>query len=119
MFAFCVALAASNAHAGVRAAVRGVHGAEAADELSDYYVSSELARTTEGLDIAVPVATWSTIGGWSVGEMVVWLRAVVGRAKLARYRKATRGPKKPKPRRTRFARKKHIATARLLRDEQT
>ena len=119
LFAFCVALAASNAHAGVRAAIRGVHGAEAADELSDYYVSSELARTTEGLDIAVPVATWSTIGGWSVGEMVVWLRAVVGRAKLARYRKATRGPKKPKPRRTRFARKKHIATARLLRDEQT
>ena len=91
----------------------------AADGVSDYYVAAELERTSEGLAVAVPKASWSPVGGWSVEQMAGWLRAVVRRANLERYRKATRGPKKPKPRRTRFAQKKHIATARLLKGEQT
>jgi hypothetical protein len=117
LFGFAVALAASNVHATVVAAVRGVHGAAAAETLSDYYVSAEVARTASGLEIAVAEATWSPVGSWSVEQMAGWLRSVVRRAKLDRYRKTRRGPKKPKPRRTRFARKKHIATDRLLRDE--
>ena len=40
-------------------------------------------------------------------------------AKLGRYRKATRGPKKPRPPRTRFAEARHISTSRLLNGEQT
>ena len=39
-------------------------------------------------------------------------------ANLRRYRKATRGPKKPKPPRTRFPEARHIATSRLLNGEQ-
>ena len=119
LFGFCVALVASNVQAALLAAVRGERGVAAADGVSDYYMSAELARTSEGLTIAVPEASWSPIAGWSAQEMAMWLRTVVRRAKLERYKKAVRGPKKSKPRRTRFAQKKHIATARLLRDEQT
>jgi Transposase DDE domain len=119
LFGFCVALAASNGYAAVTAAVRGEHGAAAGEAVSDYYVSAELERTSAGLAVAVPEEAWSPIARWSVEQMAEWLRAVVRGAKLERYRKAKRGPKKPKPRRTRFAQEKHIATARLLKGEQT
>jgi hypothetical protein len=39
-------------------------------------------------------------------------------ANLRRSRKATRGPKKPTPPRTRFPKAKHVATSRLLNSEQ-
>ncbi|MDB5311862.1 MAG: Transposase domain protein [Gemmataceae bacterium] len=118
LFGFCVALASSNAYAAVRAAVRAEHGAEAAEEVSEYYVSAELERTVEGMAVAVPEENWAPIAGWSAEQMGAWLRAVVRPMKPERYKKATRGPKKNKPRRTRFASKKHIATARLLKSEQ-
>lgn len=119
LFAFSLALVASNIQATVLAAVRGEHGAVAAENLSAYYVSAELVRTSEGLAIAVPPSVWSPITAWSAKEMAGWLRAVVRHARLERYQKAARGPKKPKPRRTRFPKHKHIATARLLKNEQT
>jgi len=119
LFAFSLALVASNVQATVLAAVRSERGSAAAEGVSDYYLSAELTRTAEGLAIAVPAVLWSPIAEWSAKAMAVWLRSVVRRAKLERYQKAVRGPKKPKPRRTRFAKKKHIATARLLRDERT
>ena len=58
------------------------------------------------------------MGGWSAGQMATWLMDLARGANLNRYRKATRGPKKPRPPRTRFAEAKHIATARLLNGEQ-
>lgn len=114
VFAFGVALASSNAYAAVRAAVRGEHGAGAAEAVSEYYVSAELERTVAGMGVAVPADTWAPVAGWSAAQVGAWLRSVVRHMSANRYRKATRGPKKPKPRRTRFARAKHIATARLL-----
>lgn len=119
LFGFCVALAAGNAYAMIRAAVRGEHGGEAAENLSDFYVAAELERTVEGMGIAVPEEVWAPIAGWSVEQMGAWLRSIMRPARLARYRKAKRGPKKPKARRTRFATKKHVATSRLISGEQT
>jgi hypothetical protein len=118
LFGFCVAMAAGNVYAAVKAAVRAAHGA-AADGVSDYYVGLEVAGACPGLWIAVPEETWAAMGGWSVGPMADWLVSLARRAKLGRYRKATRGPKKPRPPRTRFADAKHVATSRLLNDEQT
>ena len=100
-------------------AVRGERGAVAAEELSEYYVSSELERTVEGMHVAVPEESWTPITGWSAEQMGQWLRSVVRHMKPERYRKAKRGPKKKKPRRTRFVKEKRIATARLLKSEQT
>jgi hypothetical protein len=119
LFGFCVALAAGNVYAGVKAAVRAAHGAEAADGMSDYHLGLEVSGACPGLWIAVPEETWAAMGGWSVGRMSDWLVGLARGAKLRRYRKATRGPKKPRPPRTRFAEAKHISTARLLKGEQT
>ena len=119
LFGFCVALASSNVYAGVKGALRSVHGAAVTEQVSDYHLALEVSSVSRGLAIAVPGETWSEIGSWSVEQMSRWLVSLAKRTKLSRYPKSKRGPKKPKTRRTRFADKKHIATSRLLNDEQT
>jgi hypothetical protein len=119
LFGFCVALAAGNVYAGVKGALRAAHGAEVADGVSDYYLALEVSEVCPGLWVAVPVETWAAMGQWSVGQMAGWLVGLARRANLGRYRKATRGPKKPKPPRTRFAEARHVSTSRLLKGGQT
>ena len=119
LFGFCVALASGNVYAGVKASVRAAHGAEAADGVSDYHLALEVSGACPGLWVAVPEETWAAIGGWSVGRMAEWLKGLARGANLSRYRKATRGPKRPRPPRTRFPDAKHVATSRLLNGEQT
>ena len=119
LFGFCVALAAGNVYAGVKAGVRAAHGAAVADGVSDYHLAVEVSGACLGLWIAIPVETWAGIGAWSAGQMAEWLKGLARGANLGRYRKAVRGPKKPKPPRTRFPDAKHISTARLLNGEQT
>jgi len=119
LFGCCVALAAGSVYAGVTGALRAAHGAAVADAVSDYHPALEVSGACPGLCIAVPVQTWAGIGAWSVGQMAEWLKGLARGANLGRYRKATRGPKKPKPPRTRFPEAKHIATSRLLNGEQT
>ena len=119
LFGFCVALAAGNAYAAVKGALRAAHGPAVADGVSDYHLALEVSGACPGLWIAIPVETWAEIGGRSAGQMAEWLKGPARGANLGRYRKATRGPKKPKPPRTRFSDVKHIATSRLLKGEQT
>lgn len=119
LFGFCVALAAGNVYAGVKGALRAARGAAVADGVSDYHPALEVSGACPGLWIATPAEGWVEIGGWSVGRTAEWLKGLARGANLGRYRKATRGPKKPNPPRTRFADAKHIAASRLLDGEQT
>jgi Transposase DDE domain len=118
-FGFCVALASGNVYAAVKGALRAAHGPAVADGVSDYHLALEVSGACPGLWIAIPVETWAEISGWSVGRTAEWLVGLARGANLGRYRKATRGPKKPKPPRTRFPEAKHISTSRLLKGEQT
>jgi Transposase DDE domain len=117
LFGFCVALAASNVLATVKAALRATHKKVALDEqLSDFYVAEELAGTYRGMMIALPEAEWKHLAEMSDRDFAAWLVSVAKRVRLNRYPKSPRGPKKPRPRRTRYAKAKHIATARLMAD---
>ena len=119
LFGFGVALAAGNVYAAVKAALRAAHGAEAVDRVSDYHMAWEVSGTRPGLEIAVPAEQWAEIRVWSVAQMATWLVDLAREAKSGRYRKAIRGPKKPRTPRTRFAKSGHSSTARLLKGEQT
>ena len=119
LFGFVVALAAGNAYAAVTGALRAAHGPEVADQVSDDHLAMEVSGTRSGLEIAVPAEVWSEVGGRTVSRMAAWLVGLARGAKLGRYRTAPRGPKKPRPPRTRFAEAKHGSTARLLKGEQT
>ena len=115
---FCVALVAGNVYAGVKGALRATHGAEAVDGVSDDHLGLEVSGVRLELWIAVPEEAWVGMGGWSIGQMANGLVGLARRANLGRCRKATRGPKRPKPPRTRLPDAKHISTARLLNGEQ-
>jgi hypothetical protein len=115
LFGFCVALASSNVYATVKASLRAAHGAEKVEaEVSDYYLADELAGTYRGMMIAIPAKYWNMFADLEVPTLANLLVELARGAQLSRYKKHKRGPKKPKNRRTRFTKEKHIATARLL-----
>jgi hypothetical protein len=119
LFSFCVALASSNVYATVKASLRAVHGVERVEQnVSDHYLGAEIAGKYEGMMIAIPERHWRGFAACGPKELAVLLRQLAGNTRLERFQKHPRGPKKPKPRRTRFAKAKHIATARLLADQE-
>jgi len=119
LFGFCVALAAGNVLATVKGALGTVHGWEkVAAEVSDYHLALDVAHKYEGMLIALPPEEWRPLAQLPVAAFAEWLLDLARRVKLERYPKYKRGPKKARPRRTRFAKAKHIATARLLAEER-
>jgi hypothetical protein len=119
LFAFCVALAAYNVYACVKAALRAVHGVDKIEqEVSDYFLADEIAGTYRGMMIAIPAKHWQSLADADTKTLAKLLVDLAKHANLSRYKKSPRGPKKPKPRRTRFAKAKHIATSRLLAAEK-
>jgi len=119
LFAFCVAVVTFNLYATIKGALRAEHGVETVEqEVSDHFVADEIAGTYRGMMIAVPERHWGPFAQADAQSLAAFLRDLAARADLRRYQKSQRGPKKPKPRRTRFAKAKHIATARLLAEEK-
>jgi hypothetical protein len=115
LFGFCTALVAYNAVATVRAALRAAHGREAVEgKVSTYHLAGEVARTYEGMMIALPPREWAPFRTISVEEFAAFLQSAAELAWLAKYPLSHRGPKKPRPKRGSTRKKPHVATARLL-----
>ncbi len=115
LFAFCIAVAAYNALAVTKAALRRVHGEEMIDSnVSGYYIAGELTRSYEGMMIALPPKGWTRFRRLSDREFCAFLLRIARSVQLGRYRKHRRGPKKPKPKRTAHTNQTHVSTARLL-----
>lgn len=113
LFAFCLALVASNGVALLRAGLRAVHPAETIEELSDYYVALEIRKTYAGMLIALPPEEWERFAALSPRALAKALRQVATKVNLLRYRKARRGPKKPPPEK-RFKNGSHVSTHELI-----
>lgn len=119
LFAFGVALTAYNVYATVKAALRAAHGVETVEQgVSDFFLADEIAGTYRGMMIAIPAEHWQPLAEADTPTLAQLLIAWARKTSLTRYKKSPRGPKKPKPRRTRFPTAKHIATSRLLAQEK-
>jgi hypothetical protein len=119
LFGFCLALVAYNMIAVVMAALRSVHGAETIDqELSLYYVANDIAQTYHGMMIAIPEDEWRVFSRMRPAEMVATLRELAQKVRLKAYRKSSRGPKKPRPKREDTTKGSHVSTAKLLRNQK-
>src|SRR5215468_5308850 len=117
LFGFCLALVAYNMLAVVMAALRGVHDAESIDqELSLYYVANDIAQTYHGMMIAIPEDEWRVFSRMRPVEMVATLRELAQKVRLTAYRKSSRGPKKPRPKRPSVTKASHVSTAKILRN---
>lgn len=119
LFGFCTALAAGNVLATIKGALRAAHGIEKVEqEVSDYHLALDVAGKYQGMMVALPPEEWWPLADLTEGAFAAWLQNIAQHVKLERFPKKPRGPKKPRPPRTRFAKAKHIATARLLDDER-
>lgn len=119
LFGFCTALAAGNVLATVKGALRSAHGMEKVErEVSDYHLALDIAGNYQGMLIALPPEDWQSLIELTDAAFAKWLLGLAACVNLDRYPKKPRGPKKPRARRTRFAKAKHISTARLLADER-
>jgi hypothetical protein len=115
LFAFCVALVAYAVLAVVKAALRSVHGEKVVDaQVSGYYLALEMTRVYGGMMIAIPAELWQVFGVLDGAGMAQLLRQLARRMKLDKYRKQTRKPKKPSPKRVHDPEQPHVATAELL-----
>lgn len=112
--AFGLALVASNAVSLCKASVRATVGADAVGALSSYYVASEIRQTHVGMMVALPAALWEFVRQLSSAELAALLRRVASGIDRTRYHKATRGPKKPPPKRKPYKNGGHTSTHKLL-----
>jgi len=117
LFAFCLALLASNATALLKAALRAEHGPEAVETLSVYYAALDIQQVHRGMMIALPAPHWERFRALSAVELAAALREMARAIDLVRYRKATRGPKKPVARKV-YKNGGHVSTHKLLQRQE-
>jgi hypothetical protein len=117
LFAFCLALLASNAVALIKAAVRAEHGEEAVETLSVYYAALDVQQVHRGMMIALPAPHWQLFRDMNAVELAAALREMARAIDLPRYRKSTRGPKKPIDRKV-YTNGGHVSTYKLLKERE-
>ena len=115
LFGFCVACAAYNIVATVKAAIRAAQGARyVREELSTYYLTLEVARVSPGMLIAVPAREWKAFSGLSAKQFGAALVELAGGLDRRKYAKHKRGPKRPQPKKIADRSHHHVSTARVL-----
>ena len=114
LFTFALALAAYSSLAVVQAAITKEHGRQFAEQMSYYYIMAlEIAETTDGMLIAIPLERWIKMAGGSLEKFNKALCKAAGNIDLEVYKKATRGPKKPTTKKYN-RHKPHVSTAKIL-----
>jgi len=119
LFGFCVALVAYNILAVIKAALRSQYGEETIEkELSGYYLAGNIARTYDGMMIALPDEEWVIFQTMSLVKLIEILLQLAVNVNLSKLRKSSRGAKKPMGKRNKYSKHPHVSTARLLRGEK-
>jgi Transposase DDE domain len=115
LLGFAVALAAYNVLSAVQAALRGTFGTEKVQqEVSGFYIANEVRITHGGMTIALEPEEWTPFQTMTSGAFAKTLLRIAKHVNLRVFKRHPRGPKKPVPKRTKFADRPHVSTARLL-----
>jgi len=122
LLAFGLAVIAFNVLAVIEAAIAAAHDLQAAEiEISTYYVADDVRSDYRGMLIAIPTSAWAAFDEHSPTALARVLRQVAAQVDPRTLRKHPRGPK-PKARKG-YAPgatvRRHVATARVLRDGST
>jgi IS4 transposase len=119
LLAFGLAVVAFNVLAVIEAAVAAAHDLEAAGiETSTYYVADDVRSDYRGMVLAVAAATWATFEDLPPVALARAMRRIASHVDPRTLRKHPRGPKPkaPKGYAPGSAVRRHVATARVLRD---
>jgi hypothetical protein len=119
LLGFGVALAAYNVLSTVQASLRATFGVEKVqDEVSGFYVANEVRKNSFGMSIALESSVWTPFQTMTPEALATEMLAFAAHADLRKLKRHPRGPKKPVPKRTRFTKKTHVSTARLLAESR-
>lgn len=114
LFAFCLAMVASNGVALLKASLRAVHDAEDVANMSQHYMTTDIVEPLAGMMIVLPPAAWQTFRAMPAADLAKTLRQIASHVDPAYYRKAKRGPKKPQPPKAICKRGSHVSTHKLI-----
>jgi hypothetical protein len=114
LFAFSMAAVAGNALAVLKGSLRVAHGEEIAGEVSAFALVDEAAEAYPGMMVAVPPAAWPRAAVHGAEEVAAVLTEVAAKVPVHRMFRCRRGPKKPRPKRSRGDRVHHVSTKKLL-----
>jgi hypothetical protein len=115
LFGFSVALATYNVLSTVQAALRAKFGVQKVQqEVSPFYLAHEVQASHQGIEIVFDPEVWVPYQRMPPQALAKVLLGWAAHVNLSKYPRCPRGPKKPVPKRTRFAGKSHVSTARLL-----
>jgi hypothetical protein len=114
LFAFCLAMVASNAVALLKASLRAAHDIDEVANMSHHYMATDIVEPLTGMLIVLPPEKWKIFGTMTPVELAKNLRRIAGHVDPAYYRKAKRGPKKPPTPKTICARGSHVSTHKLI-----
>jgi IS4 transposase len=119
LFGFCVALVAYISMSVVKAALGSVHGVDFIEQnVSGYYVANEIEGVYQGMMIVISSEHWIVFRDMPPSDLVRLLKKLAGKVKLSKYKKHSRGPKKPQPKRIAMKNKPHVSTARILAERK-
>lgn len=119
LLSFCVALLTYNVISVVKNAMAAVPRGLQREQVSGYYLASEIAAAYHGMMIAVSPRIWRRLFGQLTSpELAEVLKDLAANIRPDRFRKNVRGPKKPRPKRISGARDHHISTARVLAERK-
>jgi IS4 transposase len=114
LFAFCMALVSFNLLSVILSALQAAQDADAAAQVSIFYVCDEISHTYRGLDLVLTDRDWlQAFGSLTAAQLARKLEQIAAAVDLSRYRKHPRGPKKPPPKMIKTKRN-HVSTARIL-----
>jgi hypothetical protein len=114
LFAFAMSAVAGNALAVLKGNLRAAHGEEIAEEVSGFALVDEAAEAYPGMMVAVPAAAWPRVALHGAEEVAAVLTEVAAKVPVHRMFRSRRGPKKPRPRRSRGNRIHHVSNKKLL-----
>ncbi len=115
LFGFSLALVAFNLYAVVMASLRAAHpDVDIKEEVSEYYIASDIRAIYSGMVIAVDYSDWSVFREATVAQMAVLLIDLARTCNLQKLKKKKRGGKKSKVVVKLDKNTHHVSTLKLL-----
>jgi hypothetical protein len=77
-----------------------------------------MANVAESLETLIEPEDWTVFQTLTLVAMATWLIETAGRVQLRKYRKHSRGPKKPPAKRYHDPNRPHVSVARVLAERK-
>jgi hypothetical protein len=112
---FCMAMLAYNLRQVIFAAMYAEHDEKIVNEVSHFHISVNVSRYSDGMFVVLDDGFWQQYVPSRSATLASRLRELARDIDLREYQKATRGPKKKKPKRSKNVQSKHASTAKLIK----